>query len=129
MIELWQANDTGNYRSSLIEKAPKDFVGFGRQGTGAAPDHRFRFTTIKPGSVNGQAPHINVILGMRGSLRLLYTRIYFSDENNDSDPVWTAIEANRRHTLIAPREMVNKMTEYHFDIHMQGEKETVFFSS
>ena len=65
---------------------------------------------------------------MRGSLRTLYTRIYFSDEANDKDPLLNAVDAERRHTLIASKTISGENTCYQFDIHMQGEKETVFFN-
>ena len=82
MIELWQADANGNY----VSKYPNTpFTGFGRLGTGTEKNKSFTFKTIKPGSVNNQAPHINVILFMRGSLHALYTRIYFDDEQNDND--------------------------------------------
>lgn len=127
LIELWQADEKGKYRILPIQKENTDFKGFGRLGTGTEPDHRFRFTTLKPGPVNGQAPHINIILFMRGSLRQLYTRLYFSDEKNEHDPLFRSIDTTRKSTLIAQRIEINKTIEYHFDIHMQGEKETVFF--
>src|SRR5665213_2554939 len=34
MIELWQADATGNYRSAVIAKKNDGFTGFGRLGTG-----------------------------------------------------------------------------------------------
>ena len=53
---------------------------FGRFGTGTDPENRFIFKTIKPKSMDGQAPHLSVIVLMRGQLIHSYTRIYFSDE-------------------------------------------------
>lgn len=127
MIELWQADAGGNYRILPINKINDGFTGFGRLGTGTNEKHLFTFETIKPGAVNGQSPHINVILFMRGSLHTLYTRIYFSDEVNDNDVLLNAIEPSRRQTLIATLKDMNGIKTYHFDIHMQGENETVFF--
>ncbi|QEC66858.1 protocatechuate 3,4-dioxygenase subunit alpha [Panacibacter ginsenosidivorans] len=127
MIELWQADADGNYRALPINKKNDGFTGFGRLGTGTNEKHHFTFKTIKPGSVNGQSPHINVILFMRGSLHALYTRMYFSDEANYCDPLLSSVEASRRQTLIAERKEINGSITYHFDMHMQGEKETVFF--
>jgi protocatechuate 3,4-dioxygenase, alpha subunit len=135
MIELWQADRNGNYLSEILpvgrqvrhSKSEIPFKGFGRLGTGTNTEHSFRFKTIKPGVVNGQAPHINVILFMRGSLRTLYTRIYFSDEANGKDPLFNSVDAIRRQTLIAQREEIDGSIVYYFDIHMQGENETVFF--
>ncbi|HRI20651.1 MAG TPA: protocatechuate 3,4-dioxygenase subunit alpha [Panacibacter sp.] len=127
MIELWQADANGNYRLLPIAKANDGFTGFGRMGTGTNDKHRFTFVTVKPGAVNGQSPHINVILFMRGSLHTLYTRIYFSDEVNDQDILLNAVDAPRRQTLIATPKEMNGIKTYHFDIYMQGQKETVFF--
>lgn len=129
MIELWQADEQGCYRSTSIAQKNDGFTGFGRQGTGTDVQHRFRFTSVKPGSVGkGQAPHINVILFMRGSLHQLYTRIYFSDEEeaNSKDALLQQIPEERRNTLIAQRKEYPGRTEYHFNIYMQGEQETVF---
>jgi len=125
MIELWQADANGQYHKNFITGG---FKGFGRLGTGTKADRSFTFRTIKPGSVEGQAPHINVILFMRGSLHTLYTRLYFSDEaSNEQDPLLNEIPTERRHTLIAERKEVDGKVVYLFNIYMQGEHETVFF--
>jgi protocatechuate 3,4-dioxygenase alpha subunit len=129
MIELWQADANGNYKTQYpgIPVSGIPFTGFGRLGTGTDTRHRFTFKTIKPGSINGQVPHINVMLLMRGSLHVLYTRIYFSDEANEKDPLLSLADAARRQTLIAQRSEIKGCVTYHFDIHLQGEKETIFF--
>jgi protocatechuate 3,4-dioxygenase, alpha subunit len=85
---------------------------------------------VKPGAIgDGQAPHINVIVMMRGLLSHAYTRIYFSDEAeaNARDPVLASVPEKRRQTLIAERVETPSGVAYRFDIHMQGEEETVFF--
>jgi protocatechuate 3,4-dioxygenase, alpha subunit len=130
MIELWQADPKGQYRLTPINHKNDGFTGFGRLGTGTNAEHRFTFSTLKPASIEEeQAPHINVILFMRGSLHHLYTRLYFSDEAkaNAKDPLLKAVKANRRNTLIAQRKDVNGQIFYTFDIKIQGENETVFF--
>jgi protocatechuate 3,4-dioxygenase alpha subunit len=131
LVEIWQADAQGTYRSLLIEKADHPhFTGFGRLGTGTNVEHRYTFTTIKPGRAGSQsAPHINVILFMRGSLRHLYTRLYFSDEQeaNQQDALLNAVPENRRQTLIAQRRELNGLVFYDFDMYMQGDRETVFF--
>lgn len=129
MIELWQADGQGNYVTKYpdVHISQMPFKGFGRLGTGTNTEHRFTFKTIKPGSVNGQAPHINVMILMRGSLHTLYTRIYFPDEANDKDLLLNSVNETRKQTLIAKRKEITGLIMYHFDIHMQGEKETVFF--
>ena len=127
MIEVWQADVEGRYPDA---SQMDGFSGFGRVGTGTDPHHRFWFDTIKPGATaDGQAPHLNVMVFMRGLLSHLYTRIYFSDETaqNASDPVLGSVAETRCQTLIARREETPGGPVYRFDIHMQGEMETVFF--
>ena len=127
MIEVWQADANGYYQDTSHQDG---FTGFGRVGTGTAPECRFWFETIKPGAPSeGQAPHLNVMVFMRGLLSHLYTRIYFSDEEtlNVGDPVLLSVDETRRKTLIARREETPGGTVYHVDIHMQGASETVFF--
>ena len=97
---------------------------FGRFGTGTEKDKSFVFKTIKPKSSEENAPFLSLILFMRGQLIHSYTRIYFSDEaTNATDEVLSQIENERRATLIAQK----KENYYLFDIHMQGDYETVFF--
>jgi protocatechuate 3,4-dioxygenase, alpha subunit len=130
MIELWQADPKGQYRVLPINHKNDGFTGFGRLGTGTDKEYRFTFSTLKPASIGAeQAPHINVILFMRGSLHHLYTRLYFSDEikANETDKVLLSIPAERRNTLIAERFENNGQVFYSFEIRIQGQGETVFF--
>ena len=134
LIEIWQANAHGRYNHPADDRKDNlldpNFRGFGRTGTGTTPDNRFVFNTIKPGSVDGeQAPHLNVIVLMRGMLLHAYTRIYFSDEgeSNATDPLLSLVPEDRRGTLIATRDVELPGRVYRFDIHMQGDRETVFF--
>jgi protocatechuate 3,4-dioxygenase, alpha subunit len=129
MVEMSQVDSTGQYPESREEILKTGFHGFARVGTGTDPHKRFYVETVKPGRVSAdQAPHVNVILTMRGMLLHTFTRIYFEDnaQANEQDPVLTAVPADRRGTLIARREP-NTANVYRFDIHMQGDKETVFF--
>jgi protocatechuate 3,4-dioxygenase, alpha subunit len=122
VIEIWQCDNAGSY-------ANPSFFGFGRVGTGTTPDNSFEFETIRPGKMEGQAPHINVIILMRGLLTHAFTRMYFSDEDsaNQKDPILNAVATERRGTLIAQQIQDSHRVEYRFDIYMQGERETVFF--
>ena len=122
VIEIWQGDNTGSYANPL-------FRGFGRVGTGTSPDNSFAFETIKPGCIGNEAPHINVIVLMRGLLTHAFTRIYFGDEEeaNQKDPVLNAIVIERRKTLIAQKVQDHYTIRYRFDICMQGDNETVFF--
>jgi protocatechuate 3,4-dioxygenase alpha subunit len=131
MIEIWQADGEGRYAHPVDTRGSNvRFKGFGRCGTGTEPENRFVFETIKPGRVgDGQAPHVNVIVFMRGMLCHVYTRIYFDDEAeaNARDPVLASVDEPRRRTLIAVRNTTPAGTVYRFDLHMQGPDETVFF--
>lgn len=132
MIEIWQANASGRYRS---EDDPREmpgidpeFVGFGRAATDESGIYRFR--TIMPGRVPGpgnalQAPHVAVSVFGRGLLKRLATRIYFAGaEGNDTDLTLELVAPERRNTLIAQ----HRDGTWWFDIVLQGERETVFFA-
>jgi len=130
LIEIWQADAQGRYAHPADPRGSNlAFRGFGRFGTGTDPDLRFMFDTIKPGSVEGQAPHITMCVMARGMLSHAFTRIYFSDEAeaNAADPVLATVPEARRETLIARREDTQAGTVYRFDVHLQGADETVFF--
>jgi protocatechuate 3,4-dioxygenase alpha subunit len=139
LLELWQANAAGRYNHPADQQRDKaldpDFRGWGRTGTEFATG-LYQFETIKPGPVIGRrgykpmAPHMNIWLVARGINTGLSTRMYFDDEAalNDQDPVLRMIEpAVRRQTLLARRETRDQGTVYVFDIHLQGDQETVFF--
>jgi protocatechuate 3,4-dioxygenase alpha subunit len=125
LVEIWQANANGQYGSN-------DFSGFGR----AATDFEsglFWFETIKPGATpyrdgRMQAPHVTLTIFARGINIHLQTRLYFSDEAaaNAKDPVLQLVGApDLVATLIAQRDPSRPL--YRFDIHLQGDRETVFF--
>ena len=133
VLEIWQANAAGRYASvdDARDDAPLDphFVGFGRASVDA--DGVYRFRTIRPGRVPGpgntlQAPHLAVSVFGRGILKRLATRLYFDGgDGNDVDPVLCAVPEARRHTLIARQQADGR---WWFDIHLQGDRETVFFA-
>ena len=131
MIEIWQPDAKGifNHESDPLQaQADPHFFGFGR----AENRHGgvFAFDTIKPGGRDGNPPFINVYVFARGMLRHALTRIYFADElDNANDPVLAEIDAERRSTLIATLENGGDLPTYRFDVHLQGEQETVFFES
>ncbi|MDX8497768.1 protocatechuate 3,4-dioxygenase subunit alpha [Mesorhizobium sp. VK4C] len=134
LIEIWQADAAGLYNSpaELRGTADPNFLGWGRQPTDMETGVCL-FRTIKPGRVpfrDGRlmAPHISLWIVARGINIGLHTRLYFSDEDkaNAEDPILARIEHRVRvPTLIAERQG----DVYVFDVHLQGEKETVFFDS
>ncbi len=129
MIEIAQLDAQGREVTSAEQAKERGFTGFGRCGTGTDAQLRFAFTTVKPGAAAGEAPHIDVIVFMRGMLSHAFTRLYFDDEAaaNAQDAVLQSVPADRRATLVARRDVQPGGVVYHFDIHMQGERETVFF--
>ncbi|RWF47018.1 MAG: protocatechuate 3,4-dioxygenase subunit alpha [Mesorhizobium sp.] len=134
LVEIWQADADGLYNSSAEMRGAADpnFFGWGRCPTDMETG-LCSFETIKPGRVpfrDGRlmAPHITLWIVARGINLGLHTRLYFSDEEeaNGEDPILARIEHRVRvSTLIAERQG----DAYIFDIHLQGEKETVFFDS
>ena len=110
VLEVWQAGQFARSRTD--------------------PEGAFYFVARKPPAIpspNGpvQAPHLNVIVFARGLLKHLVTRLYFPDEAaaNATDPVLQQVDPERRHTLIASADG----GALHFDVHLQGDSETVFF--
>ena len=98
---------------------------FARSGTDAEGVFHFLVDRPPPGP-GGQAPHLEITVFARGLLRHLATRLYFPDEEaaNAADPVLSAVDPDRRHTLIASAEG----SVLRFDVHLQGDEETVFFA-
>ncbi len=112
MIESWQADQDGSLDNGIWRRVPTDLQ------TG-----EYIIETIKPGSVHDEAPHLQLWIVARGINLGLHTRVYFDDFENGADPVFQLIPSDRHQTLVATK----KGDEYNFDIHLQGEKETVFF--
>jgi protocatechuate 3,4-dioxygenase, alpha subunit len=110
LVETWQAPGAG-------------CRGFGRCATDA--DGRWEIVTRKPAAAGAEAPHVAVAVFARGLLDRVPTRIYFGDEPeaNDADPLLARLDPERRATLVATPEDGG----YRFDIHLQGDHETVFF--
>ena len=130
-LEFWQANHEGVYDTGYALE--KSFNCFGR--TASTDVGEWTINTVKPGVVKNalglpMAAHINVSVFARGINIHLQTRLYFDDETeaNAADPVLNLIEQpHRRESLIAKRCRVDGKLAYRFDIHLQGESETVFF--
>jgi protocatechuate 3,4-dioxygenase alpha subunit len=133
ILEIWRADENGNYsvreRDGGANIAPRGFARIACNGIG-----EFELRTLKPGSIKGlagemHAPHLLVLIFMRGLLRHLVTRMYFPREPvNDRDPVLNLVPSERRETMIAKADDA-KRTELHWDIHLQGDAETVFFEA
>jgi protocatechuate 3,4-dioxygenase alpha subunit len=132
IVETWQADIAGRFvhpddPRGTTDPTPAGFRGFGRSATDK--EGRWSVLTVVPGPLptpDGatEAPHLDVSVFARGLLDRVVTRIYFPDEPaNDADPVLELVDPARRSTLIATRQDGG----LGFDIHLQGEHETVFF--
>jgi protocatechuate 3,4-dioxygenase, alpha subunit len=100
LVELWQPGDDGTQ--------------WGRCGTDA--EGRFEFVTEQP-----QDGCADLLVFARGLLKHLVTRCYFVDTGDD---VLAALEPADRATLIAQPDG----DSLRFDIHLQGDRQTVFFA-
>jgi protocatechuate 3,4-dioxygenase, alpha subunit len=120
MVEIWQADGRGCFPPDT----DPSWSGLGRALTDAAGG--YRFVTVAPGPVDDeQAPHFDVSVFARGLLQRLVTRVYLAGHPaNDTDPLLGIIPPDRRVTLLATGEG----DERHFDIHLQGPRETVFLA-
>jgi protocatechuate 3,4-dioxygenase, alpha subunit len=107
LIETWQAEGAGRCATD--------------------DEGHFAIVTIKPAgdAAAGEAPHLDVSVFARGVLTRLVTRVYFPDEEdaNGADRVLRTLTLDERSRLIATPDHGG----IRFDIHLQGERETVFF--
>jgi protocatechuate 3,4-dioxygenase, alpha subunit len=99
---------------ALVELWHPD-VGFGRSATDA--DGRFEFVVSRPAD-----GHLEVMVFARGLLKQVVTRVYFPDAG---DAFLASLDERDRSKLVAEEEDDGSLR---FDIHLQGERETVFFA-
>ncbi|MGY1915391.1 protocatechuate 3,4-dioxygenase subunit alpha [Blastococcus sp. SYSU DS0973] len=132
MVETWQADPDGGCPSPEDPRGPSSYPGFRGYARAQTLSGEFAVHTLKPGRVPDgeggvQAPHVDVSVFARGLLDRVVTRIYFADEAeaNAEDVVLRALpdDAARRTLIATPT-----VDGYRFDIHLQGERETVFFA-
>ncbi|RFU20382.1 protocatechuate 3,4-dioxygenase subunit alpha [Geodermatophilus marinus] len=130
MVETWQADPDGGFPSREDPRGAAHHPGFRGYARSQTTTGEYAVFTLKPGRVPDgdgglQAPHVDVSVFARGLLDRVVTRVYFADEAeaNAGDPVLAALPEDRRGTLLA----VPADDGYRLDIHLQGERETVFF--
>ena len=125
LIEIWQADASGRVvqEPGSLRRDGFTFTGFGRSATDAAG--HYSFSTVRPGPTTpGAAPFVAVTVFARGLLNRLFTRAYLPGDLDAlaATPLLAGLEPDRRATLVA----VEDGTGLRFDIHLQGEGETVF---
>jgi len=123
ILELWQAGPDGQVvqQAGSLHRDGWTFTGWGRAATDN--EGRYSFTTLRPGSVDGGAPFFAVVVLARGLLDRLLTRAYLPGDHLAQDPLLAAV-GDRRDTLVA----VEDETGFVFDVHLQGDRETVFLT-
>ena len=115
LLEIWQRDSQGSVPAAegSLDRDGWTFTGFGRAATDGAG--RYTFTTVVP--IDG---FIAMTVFARGLLDRLFTRVYLPDQADA--PFLRSVAADRRSTLLA----VAEDNGYVFDVHLQGEHETVF---
>ncbi len=128
MVEIRQADSSGAVPAAegSLRRDGTLFTGWGRSATDAGG--RYTFTTLEPGpSRVGAAPFFAVAVFARGLLDRLFTRAYLPGDPGTlaADALLSRLDHARRDTLMAGREPDGSLR---FDIHLQGENETVFLT-
>ncbi|MBW4095908.1 MAG: protocatechuate 3,4-dioxygenase subunit alpha [Acidobacteria bacterium] len=128
ILEIWQADESGNIvqETGSLRRDGYTFTGWGRAASDFAG--RYTFTTVNPGATEpGKAPFIAVVFFARGVMNKLHTRVYLPEDTEalSKDPLLNSLPEDRRSTLIAAREADGSLR---WDIHLQGDGETVFLS-
>jgi protocatechuate 3,4-dioxygenase alpha subunit len=129
MVEFWTPGVAGTLPPSTQDRGglPEGFCRAGTDNDGNFAAKVTRPVAVALGDGRMQAPHLLVLVFMRGLLRHLLSRVYFAGEpGNAADPVLGEIPAERRGTLIARLED-RETSSYRWDVVLQGQDETVFF--
>lgn len=128
VMEFWQANANGVYRTPATEGddgIDPWFQGYGRLRSASGA---YEFRTILPGAAPDRAPNITVTIFSDGINRVV-TQMFFEDQaGNDTDPVLQAV-GDDAPKLIARHDgrTASGAEVYVFDIIMAGAGETPFF--
>ncbi|HEX5088094.1 MAG TPA: protocatechuate 3,4-dioxygenase subunit alpha [Nocardioides sp.] len=117
ILELWQADAEGNVvqEPGSLRRDGHTFTGWGRASTDRTG--HYSFTTIVPGT-----SFFALTVLARGLLNRLFTRAYLPDAAGD--PFLATVDTDRRSTLLT----TGDETGFVFDVHLQGDRETVFLS-
>lgn len=123
VLEIWAPGEGSEARG------PDGYpVGFARVETNERGEFGFAVVPPQAREHHGRihSSHVAVLVFMRGLLRHLVTRLYFTGVvANADDPVLQLVPEERRRTLIA--NATGEPGKLRWDVHLQGEDETVFF--
>ncbi|WP_335972404.1 protocatechuate 3,4-dioxygenase subunit alpha [Streptomyces sp. CA2R106] len=126
LVEIWQPDAQGNVprEPGSLHRDGWTFTGWGR--CEADRTGHYSFSTVLPGATDeGRAPFFAVTVFARGLLDRLFTRVYLPGHPaNAADPLLSSLPAGERDSLVA----VKEPDGLRFDIHLQGERETVFLT-
>jgi protocatechuate 3,4-dioxygenase alpha subunit len=118
LVETWQPPQAGIAPAN--DGKPH---GFGRVGT--SPDGSFRLETTLPET---KTPYLDVTVLARGLLKALVTRVYLVPVDAvRADPALAPIASSPRIATLVAQPRPND--EWQWDIRLQGEGETVFFTA
>jgi protocatechuate 3,4-dioxygenase alpha subunit len=126
LLEIWHADAAGrtSREPGSLSRDGYTFTGFGRVAVDGVG--HYDFSTVEPGSVGGQAPYMAMTVFARGLLNRLFTRVYLpGGEALASDRLLSGLAPDRARTLVAERDGDRSLR---FDVHLQGEAETVFLT-
>ena len=133
LLEFWQANAAGVYRTPAEIGNPGLDPAFEGNARCRTADGSFELRTIKPGASSSmgetRAPNITLTVFSDGTTRIV-TQIFFEGEpGNDGDALLQSLPNELRHRLIARRssEIQADGDLYTIDIVLAGENETPFF--
>src|SRR5690606_18789664 len=109
--------------SGALVRRANSFSGFGRSGSD--DEGYYQFSTVLPAPTEPDKPaFFAVVVFARGLLSRLHTRIYVPGPELDNDEFLARLSAERRATLVA----TDVPGGLRHDIHLQGDKETVFLA-
>lgn len=129
VLEFWQANAKGIYRSPSTAGNPDIDPWFNGYGRLRADTGGYSFRTIMPGASGERAPNITITVFSDGISRIV-TQVFFPDESkNSADPLLAVLDEDDKNRLIAKHDgrTADGAEVYLFDIVMAGENETPFF--
>lgn len=129
VMEFWQANAKGIYRSPATAGHPDVDPWFNGYGRLRSDTGEYSFRTIMPGAFADRAPNITITIFSDGINRIV-TQMFFPDQSrNATDPLLNVLDDQDQTRLMARHDgrAADGAEVYLFDIVMAGENETPFF--